>query len=128
MAYTIYTVIKTVHVTCALVAYLLFFSRGFWMFSDPKRLEATWVRVVPHVVDSLLLVSAIGLVVVTHQYPGALTWLNVKIVCLVLYIGLGMAAFRFCKTRRSKLIAWVLAQTVFLYIAIVAVTQTPYLL
>jgi len=109
MAYTIYTVIKTVHVTCALVAYLLFFSRGFWMFS-------------------LLLVSAIGLVVVTHQYPGALTWLNVKIVCLVLYIGLGMAAFRFCKTRRSKLVAWVLAQAVFLYIAIVAVTRTPFLL
>lgn len=128
MANTIYTVVKTAHVTCALVAYLLFFSRGYWMFSNPERLEAAWVRVVPHVVDSLLLVSAIGLVVVTHQYPGALTWLNVKIVCLFLYIGLGMAAFRFCQTRRSKFIAWALAQAVFLYIAVVAVTRTPFLL
>jgi uncharacterized membrane protein SirB2 len=123
-----YTVLKTIHVTCAVITYILFFTRGIWVFSNPQRLKPTWVRVVPHVVDSLLLASAIGLVVVTSQYPGPLAWLNTKIVGLVLYIVLGMAAFRFCKNRRSKVITWILAQVVFLFIVLVAVTRTPFAL
>jgi uncharacterized membrane protein SirB2 len=123
-----YTILKTTHVTCALIAYVLFFTRGVWVITNPQRLKLAWVRIVPHGVDSLLLASAIGLVVVTSQYPGPLAWLNVKIAGLILYIGLGMAAFRFCKSRGSKIVAWVLAQMTFLYIVLVAVTRTPFVL
>ena len=123
-----YTVLKSTHVTCALIAYILFFTRGVWLFTNPQRMKSTWVRIVPHGVDSLLLASAVGLVIVTNQYPGPLVWLNVKIIGLVLYIGLGMAAFRFCKSRSSKLVAWILAQMTFLYIVLVAVTRTPFVL
>lgn len=124
----IYTALKATHVSCALVSIALFFTRGIWLFHHPGRLKSTWVRVVPHVVDSLLLLSAVGLVMVTNQYPGDLIWLNVKIACLLLYIALGMAAFRFLKERRAKLIAWVLALSTFAYIVLVAVKRTPYII
>lgn len=123
----IYTALKATHMSCALVSFVLFFTRGIWVFSDPGRMQSAWVRVVPHVVDSLLLFSAIGLVLVTNQYPGELIWLNVKIACLLLYIGLGMAAFRFLRDRRAKFIAWLLALATFVYIVLVAVTRTPYI-
>ena len=124
-----YTLLKSIHVTCAVITYVLFFTRGIWVFSNSRRLKSTWARIVPHVVDSLLLASAIGLVVVTSQYPGPLAWLNAKIVGLVLYIVLGMAAFRFYKNRGSKLIAWILAQAgIFVFIVLVAVTRTPFVL
>ena len=123
-----YTVLKSTHVACALITYILFFTRGVWLFTNPQRMKSAWVRIVPHGVDSLLLASAVGLVIVTNQYPGPLVWLNVKIIGLVLYIGLGMAAFRFCKSRGSKIVAWILAQVTFLYIVLVAVTRTPFIL
>ena len=123
----VYTALKATHMSCALVSFVLFFTRGIWVFRDPGRMQSAWVRVVPHVVDSLLLFSAIGLVLVTNQYPGELIWLNVKIACLLLYIGLGMAAFRFLKDRRAKFIAWLLALATFVYIVLVAVTRTPYI-
>lgn len=124
----IYTALKATHMSCALVSFTLFFTRGMWVFSHPERLKSAWVRIVPHVIDSLLLLSAIGLVTVTHQYPGELVWLNVKIVCLILYIGLGVAAFRFLKDRRWKFITWVLALVTFAYIVLVAVKRTPFIL
>jgi len=42
-----------------------------------------------------------------------------------LYIGLGMMALRFGKTRRARVSAWIAAQLVFLYIVLVAVTKNP---
>jgi len=124
----VYTALKATHMSCALVSFTLFFARGIWIFSNPQRMKPAWVRIVPHVVDSLLLLSAIGLVMVTHQYPGDLVWLNVKIACLLLYIGFGMAAFRFLKDRRWRLTAWVMALATFIYIVLVAVKRTPFIL
>jgi len=128
MTVTSYTILKNTHVACALITYILFITRGIWMFRNPRCLKPAWVSVMPHYVDSLLLASAIGLVVVTSQYPGPLMWLNVKIAGLILYIGLGMAAFRFCKNRGARVVAWILAQMTFLYIVYVAITRTPLLL
>lgn len=119
-----YTLFKSTHVICALVSYLLFVSRGIWIFRHPGRERPAWVRVVPHVVDSLLLASAVGLVLLTRQYPGNLPWLDVKIACLLLYIALGMAAFRFLRGR-ARIAAWLLAQAVFGYIVLVALTRNP---
>ena len=119
-----YTVLKTIHLSCAIATYILFFVRGLWLFSNSRRLSLPWIGVVPHVIDSVLLLSAIGLVVLTNQYPGEQTWLNAKLVALVLYILLGISAFRLCRNRIAKLLAWVLAQLVFFYIVFVALTRS----
>ncbi|NIO43271.1 MAG: regulator SirB, partial [Burkholderiales bacterium] len=58
---------------------------------------------VPHAVDTLLLASAGWLMVITQQYPGVVDWLTVKLVAVVVYIGLGMVAFRFARTRSLRL-------------------------
>jgi uncharacterized membrane protein SirB2 len=45
----------------------------------------------------------------------------------LLYIGLGMLAFRFGKTREMRLTAWLSAQAVFFYVVAVAITHDPLL-
>jgi hypothetical protein len=50
--------------------------------------------VLPHVVDSCLLLSAIGLAWMAGQYPFVHGWLTAKIVGLLAYIGLGMLALK----------------------------------
>jgi len=54
-------------------------------------------------------------------------WLAAKIIALLLYIGLGMLAFRFARSRRARLLAWLSAQAVFLYIVAAALSHDPFL-
>jgi uncharacterized membrane protein SirB2 len=73
----------------------------------------------------VLLTSAIALAVRIDQDPIHDKWLSAKVLGLLLYIGLGMIALRFGKTRRARVSAWIAAQLVFFYIVLVAVTKNP---
>ncbi len=90
-------------------------------------LRQRWLRIVPHFIDTLLLTSAIALAVGIQQYPLYDAWLSAKVTGLLLYIGLGMVAFRFGKTRTTKMTAWIAAQCVFFYIVLVALSKQPLL-
>ncbi|MBS1136167.1 MAG: hypothetical protein H6R11_121 [Proteobacteria bacterium] len=82
-----------------------------------------WVRIAPHVVDTLLLASAVGLVVVTQQYPLAQNWVSAKILGLLAYIGLGTVALRRGRTRTVRISSWVAALAAFGYIVSVALSR-----
>ena len=117
--------VKNIHITCVASSYVLFFLRGVWLIQGSPRLRQRWVKIVPHVMDTLLLVSAIMLAIGMRQYPGVDAWLTAKVVGLLFYIGFGMMAFRFGKTIRARISAWVAAQLVFFYIVAVALTHNP---
>lgn len=117
--------VKAVHVACVVASYVLFFLRGMWLIKGSPIMRQRWVKVVPHVTDTLLLASAITLAIGIRQYPGTDAWLTAKVSGLLLYIGLGMVAFRFSRTLRARVAAWVAAQLVFFYIVAVALTRSP---
>jgi uncharacterized membrane protein SirB2 len=118
-----YGALRLVHVACVIGSYALFVTRGVWMLQDSPRLQQRWVRIVPHVVDTILLASAIAMVVISRQYPFVAGWLTAKVVALVAYIGLGMLAIRPGRSRTVRLAAWLAAQVVFFYIVAVALTR-----
>ena len=120
-----FTVLKIIHVTTAVVSYALFFVRGIWMINGSPRFGERWVRIVPHVNDTLLLAAAIWMTILIHQYPGTHAWLTAKLTALLFYIGLGAAALKHGKTRRTRIMAWLAAQAVFFYIGAVALTRNP---
>lgn len=119
----LYSLLKHLHVACAVISGCGFFLRGLWMMRRSPLLDARWVRIAPHVVDTLLLASAIGLVVVTQQYPLAQNWVSAKILGLLAYIGLGMAALRRGRTRTVRIASWVAALAAFGYIVSVALSR-----
>ena len=120
-----YAGLKLTHIGCAAISYTLFVVRGIWMLRGSAMLHQAWVRAVPHIVDTILLASAIALAITTHQYPVATAWLSAKVIALVLYIALGMLALRLGKTRGIRITAWIAAQAVFGYIVAVALTRNP---
>ena len=122
-----YAVLKLIHIASVIVSYALFFLRGVWLMQDSEKLRQRWVKILPHVVDTILLTSAIVLAMTIQQNPLDHSWLTAKVAGLLLYIGLGMIAIRFGKTRRTKIIAWIAAQCVFIYIVLVALTKSPVL-
>ena len=122
-----YVLLKIIHVGSVIVSYILFFLRGIWLMQGSANLHYRWVKILPHVVDTVLLASAIALAMIIQQNPLNDSWLTAKVVGLVLYIGLGMIAMRFGKTRGIRIMAWVAAQCVFIYIVMVALTKSPVL-
>ena len=120
-----YSALKSVHVACVAASYTLFLVRGVWMMQDSTLLARRWVRIVPHVIDTVLLASAIAMAVMIRQYPFAAPWLTAKVVGLVVYIGLGTVALKRGRTKRMRIVAWIAAQIVFLYIVSVAVLKRP---
>lgn len=123
-----YAALKIIHVISVIFSYLLFILRGIWMMQYSPILQRRWVKILPHVIDTVLLASAVTLVTMIQQYPGMSTWLSAKIGGLLLYIILGMMALRFGKSRKIKIISWIAAQIVFFYIVLVALTKNPTLI
>jgi uncharacterized membrane protein SirB2 len=119
---------KYIHVTCVFLTFILFFIRGLWMIVESDLLQRKWTRRVPPLVDTLLLASAITLAVTTRQYPVIDAWLTAKVVALFFYIGLGMLALTYGKTRQVRIASWIAAQLCFLYIVAVALTKNPLVL
>ena len=122
-----YALLKMVHVSSVILSFSLFFLRGIWLIQDSANLRQRWVKILPHVIDTALLASAIFLAMTIQQNPLEHGWLTAKVSGLLLYIGLGMVAMRFGKTRRIRIIAWASAQCVFVYIVLVALTKNPVL-
>jgi uncharacterized membrane protein SirB2 len=123
-----YAAIKMIHVTSVVISYLLFSLRSIWMIRGSPTLKRRWVKITPHVVDTVLLASAVTLAIWIEQDPIHDSWLSAKVAGLLAYIGLGMMALRFGKTRKTRIIAWIAAQAAFFYIVLVAVTKNPSLL
>jgi uncharacterized membrane protein SirB2 len=116
--------LKLVHIGAALISFLGFFGRSLWMIQGSPRLQERWVRVLPHVVDTVLLGSAIALAVRIHQYPGVHAWLTAKVAALLVYIVLGSIALKRGRTKSQRVAAWIGALLVFGYIVGVARTRS----
>jgi len=120
-----YALIKALHVGTVVLTILLFLARGYWMLVDSQYLQRGWVRVVPHVVDTVLLLSALVLMVIVRQYPFVHGWLTAKIFGLIVYILLGAIALRRGRTKTVRTFAFLGALVVFTYIVSVALTRNP---
>ncbi|RCX33093.1 SirB2 family protein [Thioalbus denitrificans] len=123
---SLYLALKGVHVTCVILSLTGFVVRGAWMMRGSALLDRRWVRVAPHVVDTLLLASAVALALLSHQYPGVHDWLTAKVTGLLVYIILGSIALRRGRSRRIRIGFWVAALATFGYIVAVALTRDPF--
>ena len=121
----IYLALRDLHITCVILSGAGFFLRGIWRLVDSPLAQRRWVKIVPHVVDTALLSSAIALAMLSQQYPIEQAWLSAKVIGLLSYIGCGMAAFRFSRDKKMMALFFVLALGSYAYIVSVALTRHP---
>ena len=122
-----YLALKHLHVTCVVLSGLGFALRGWWMLIDSPWLNARLAKVVPHVVDTVLLGSALIMAWQSGQYPFAQGWLTAKFFGLLAYIVCGTMALKRARTRDRRALFLVLALLAYAYIVGVALTRSPLL-
>jgi len=123
-----YLLLRHLHISCVVLSGAGFLLRLYWMASESPRLRQRLTRTLPHVIDSILLGSALTLAVWSSQYPFAQGWLTAKLGGLLAYIGLGTMALKRGRTRTARLRYGVLAVLAYAYIVGVALTRNPLLL
>lgn len=119
-----YLALKHIHLTFVFLSLLAFFVRGLWLFMNSSMLTKKWVKILPHIISTILLVSGIVLAVHLGMSPGSQPWLMAKIIGLIVYIGLGVAAFKVPNPTARKVL-WVIALVVFAYMVSVAMSKNP---
>lgn len=120
-----YLSIKMLHISCAVISISGFIFRSMLVINASTYAQNRWIKVSPHIIDTVLLGSAVYLAINSQQYPIANTWLTAKIIGLLLYIGFGMIVMRFGTSLRQQLFGFVMALLSFSYIASVALTRNP---
>ncbi len=120
-----YDFFKQLHVICALLSVSGFALRGYWLMRRDPRLSHRLTRVLPHLVDTVLLGSAVAMLVILGVSPFAFDWLGAKLAALLVYIALGMVTLRFGRSRQLRIGAFWLALATGLYIISVAYTKSP---
>ena len=84
------------------------------------------MKVLPHVIDATLLSSALLMLYFSQWSVIENAWLQVKIIALLVYIGLGMVALKFGQTLRVRVFAWLAGLVVFLFIVSVALSKSVF--
>ena len=115
-----YLLIKHLHVVLALASGLGFALRGFVRLVLARPLPGRAWKVLPHLLDTLLLASGVILWIMVG-WP-LISWLGVKLVLVLAYILVGMAAFR-TAGRSAGVGLYLLALLIFVTIPILAVLK-----
>ncbi|EAN1702912.1 SirB family protein [Salmonella enterica] len=121
----------TLHLICVALSVSLFVARYWWRYCGHALAAARWTRIVPPVIDTLLLLSGIGLIVKTHILPftESGSWLTKKLFGVIIYIVLGFIAldYRQARSQQARFIAFPLALVVLYIIIKLATTKIPLL-
>ncbi len=120
-----YLLLKTIHQTAVVLSVAGFFARGLASLQGARWVRGRLARTLPHVIDSVLLASALTLAWQLRLTPFAAPWLMAKIAGLLVYIGLGVVALRAGPPVALRAIAWVGALATFGWIVSVAITKNP---
>ncbi|MFT0531500.1 SirB2 family protein [Castellaniella hirudinis] len=115
-----YFPIKHLHVTAVALSITLFLIRAYWSITGNALLQHRLVRILPHVIDTVLLTC--GVILAAMIGPNQ-PWILTKIVLLVAYIGVGTIAIKRGRTTRGRLVAALIAAAIFAYIVGVAMTK-----
>lgn len=120
-----YSTVKLIHESAVALSFAGFFARGLGMLRDAAWVRHRLAKTLPHIVDTVLIVSAIGLAWMLRLTPSNAPWIAAKIYGLLAYIAIGLVALRFGRTKIVRGSAWALALLTFLWIVSVAITKDP---
>ena len=123
-----YMMAKHLHMTAVGISILLFVIRFLYGQMNPDFLQKKWVKIAPHIIDTVLLLSAIWLCIILSQYPFVNGWLTFKVIGVIGYIFLGLIALKKAKTPPIKWASFFAALIILALTAKVAVTKQVFFL
>lgn len=111
--------------TIALLSVLLFTLRFIWLLKGSAKLQQKWVKILPHIVDTLLLLLGIGLAVKFSLNPTEQMWFAEKLFAVAAYIFTGYYTLKLARNRTMQIIGFLGAIGWVMLIVRLAITKAP---
>jgi uncharacterized membrane protein SirB2 len=121
-----YATVKLIHQSAVALSLTGFFVRGAASLSGATWVQSRMAKTLPHVIDTVLLLSALTLAWMLSLTPANAPWLMAKVVGLVAYVALGVIAMRPTRSRRVRVAAWLAAMATAGWIVSVAITKSAW--
>jgi uncharacterized membrane protein SirB2 len=115
-----FSLLVNVHIATAILSIVGFVWRWQLALRESALLGNKVLKIVPHIVDTILLVSGFWMCVLIDAYPFTRWWLTAKLLLLIVYIGLGTVAIKRAKNDRQRWVTGLAAVAVFAAIAVIA--------
>jgi uncharacterized membrane protein SirB2 len=122
-----YEITKHLHLTAMVLSLLLFITRFVLTLRQSPALQKKWLKISPHIVDTLWLVSAGVLCVMIDQYPFVDAWVSEKLLALVMYMLMVTIALKLAKTTTIRFVGLLGAISWLAYAGMVAVSKQPHI-
>ncbi|PSW13955.1 invasion protein [Photobacterium sanctipauli] len=124
-----YTAVKHLHMIAIALSVLLFVTRYALMMANSTLNEKKFLKITPHIVDTVLLLTGVTLIFITGFMPftEAGGWLTEKISCVLAYIALGFFALKMQHGKLFKTFAFLGALGWLMAAANIAMTKTSFL-
>jgi len=116
-----YIAYKHLHTSFAALSIIFFIIRAYWSVLERGCLQNTFVRVAPHIIDTLFLLSGLAMAfTIGFNHP----WLIAKIIGLIAYIYVGIFAIRRGRTPQIRLLSAIVAILIYVYIVGIALNKS----
>ena len=123
-----YEAVKHLHLTAMLLSVLIFLLRFVLTLKGSAVLQKKWLKVSPHIIDTLWLLSAIALCVILKQYPFSEAWVTEKLLAFIMYMFMVTIALKLARTLMMRFIGLIGALSWLAYAGMVAVSKQPLIL
>ncbi len=106
--------LKHLHMAVAFISVALFTLRFAWTLSGSSLLTQKWVKITPHVIDTLLLALGVVMMMKLALNPFEQLWLGEKLLAVLAYIFTGYYTLKLARNRMMQVfgylgaIGWVL--------------------
>lgn len=113
--------LKILHLCFITLAISGFIARFILLHIQPEYLERKLIKITPHIIDSLLLLSGAILIFQGQWFSGQFGWIIAKFILLFVYIKLGIMSFKHEGSQRYA--AFIGAIISFACILVIAITK-----
>lgn len=122
-----YEIVKHIHLTTIALSVVLFLLRFILSARQSPMLQKKWLKILPHIVDTLLLLSAGTLCVLLKQYPFVDAWVTETLLAFVMYVFMVTLALKLGRTAFLRGIGLLGALSWIAFAGMVAVSKQPIL-
>lgn len=114
---------KHLHMTLAVLSVALFTLRFIWLLANSAKLQAKWVKITPHIIDTLLLTLGVVMAVQYSINPLEQLWLGEKILAIFAYIFTGYYTLKLARNKTMQIIGYLGAMGWIMLIVRLAMTR-----
>jgi uncharacterized membrane protein SirB2 len=123
-----YEALKHLHISVMLLSVIFFIFRFVLTLKTSPMLQKKWLKITPHIIDTVWLLSTLGLCVLLQRYPFVDAWVTEKLLALVMYMLMVTIALKQAKTNLIRFIALLGAFSWLAYAIMLVITKQPLLL